>query len=266
MIEAIDDALLDGTQQVVISASGASLLGGEATLNVSDHETLSASVTRTEIVENEGGLASLVIRRNNTDNSDALTVAIAGAQSQIDIDNVVTIPASQPQIAIPIQPINDDEPEAPVELTFSLTASGYISPAEAQLLLVDDEQPLFQNPANPFDIDADGETTTSDAFRAINELSRRQGETVDLDPTSTQPNGIFFDTNGDYRLTPLDALIVINHLNRLGIQGQSIVAEPENVSDAMRFSTPAISANDDDDDTLVVRDHVFSQLAPNEQR
>mgnify|MGYP003662912816 CR=1 FL=1 len=245
-VDAVDDTLLDGLQQVAFAASGTALLPAQVTLNVADHETISASVSGNQIAENRPGSIQLTVRRSNTDLAAPLTIAIGGRQSEVDIDAEITIAAQMQELTIPISPIDDDEPEPTSHLTYTFTAAGYVS-GEVEFSILDDEPPLFQNAANRYDIDGNGEVLVADALRAVNELSRRQGQSSFLDPQTQQPNGVFFDVNGDYQFTALDALIVINELSRQ----RSSLAETESTIESIAMSSSAALVNlspDSDDE------------------
>ncbi len=77
----------------------------------------------------------------------------------------------------------------------------------------------WQNLAQPSDVNNDGNVTSGDALRIINELSRRAfsdpvtAEVKDPSSVSPWPN-LYFDQSGDRLATALDALRVINQLAR----------------------------------------------------
>ncbi len=214
-VSAVDDALLDGTQSVTLTAAGSGLINGTTTLAVTDVETLTASFTAAAIFENAAvGSFALTVRRSNTDNSQPLTVNIAGnVPSQITVPTTATIPAGSAAVSVPVQPINDDLAERPLSLVFRFTAAGYVGDDE-NLILIDDEPNVFQNPDDPFDVDGDGSVIPRDALRIINALTRR-GMNFVLDPATDDFGTLFPDVNGDYRLTALDALRIINEITRL---------------------------------------------------
>ena len=243
LIDAVDDNLLDGTQSVVVTASGTGLTSGEAILNVSDHETLDVAISANQLIEDQPGSVTLTVSRSNIDVANPLSIALGGRQSQIDIGGSVTIPTGSRSVAIPLSPIDDDDHEPILNLVYTFTAAGYVSD-EVAFSLIDDEPPLFQNPVNRFDIDGNGETTAADALRVINELSRRIGERNFLDPSTSQPHGVFYDANGDYFLTALDALIVINELSRQ----RPAVAEAEAIVGSVASPVIPIREEDEEDE------------------
>ena len=63
-VDAVDDALLDGTQNVAVTASAGGYVSGSDTLDVTDHETLTVEIAADAISEN-GGATTATVRRSN---------------------------------------------------------------------------------------------------------------------------------------------------------------------------------------------------------
>lgn len=236
-VMAVDDNLLDGTQSVTLTASGAGLVSGTVLLSVTDRETITAAFTSPTIREDaEVGSFFLTVTRSNTDIAAPLTISISGnVPSEITVPATATIPGGSHLVRIPVQPINDNDPERSLELVYRIGAAGY-NEVFSNLTLLDDEPPKFQNPLNRFNADGKGDVVPLDALRIINAISRRtQG--AELDPETDSFNELFPDVNGDYRITPLDALMVINEIVRQ--QRQNLVsAEAET-----NLASPGISSS-----------------------
>ena len=66
----------------------------------------------------------------------------------------------------------------------------------------------WHNDLNPNDVNDDGSVTASDAIMVINEMGRRAGSDLPVDRVLRQINAVirFLDTNGDDRITAVDAL------------------------------------------------------------
>ncbi len=213
---AIDDALLDGSQKVTIQAKGTLVDSASIELTVNDVETLTATLSKTEVVENQAGTLLLTIRRSNTDTANALIVSIAGINStELALPGKITIPVGAQQIAVPVDPIDDEDPEKTASFTLVFSAPSYSS-TSVSFDLLDDEPPKFQNPVDAFDVSGLGGLTALDSLQIINQLARQS--TPDLDPETQEADGVFYDVNGDYRVTALDALLVINELSRRRLQ------------------------------------------------
>ncbi len=84
--------------------------------------------------------------------------------------------------------------------------------------------PAFSNPTNALDVNADGMVSALDALHVINELNRNGTRALSgaAEPAAARaasaesravPSG-YVDVNADGSITPLDALIVVNALNR----------------------------------------------------
>ena len=246
-VTAVDDALLDATQAVTLTASGTGLVSGTTALSVTDFEALTASLSTATVNENApAGTIFLIIARPN--NGAAVTVTISGnVSTEITIPSSATIDAGSRQVRVPLDPINDADPERSLALAYRVTAPGYIDDILAVVLL-DDEKPLFQNPIDRFNADGLDGVKALDALKVINFLSRRR-ENLDLNPDAEAPNGFFADVNGDYRITALDALQVINEIARR--RRQTIASSEQQVNDKIaapplenRTTTAAEATND----------------------
>ena len=89
---------------------------------------------------------------------------------------------------------------------------------------------LYQNPAQPLDVNADGNVSPIDALTVINSLNSEGTRSVLVLGDSIGDMGDYlnsqkylFDTNGDFAITPIDVLSVINHLNgSAGGEGEAV--------------------------------------------
>ena len=90
----------------------------------------------------------------------------------------------------------------------------------------------WQNPTNPYDVNADGSVSPIDVLQIVNRLNRNQP--LPVPPTATDKPAPYYDVNGSNTLEPNDALQVINVLNAGGGEGEgessvgamSLVAAP----------------------------------------
>ncbi|MBT4693719.1 MAG: hypothetical protein HOB73_10275, partial [Planctomycetaceae bacterium] len=89
---------------------------------------------------------------------------------------------------------------------------------------------LYQNPAQPLDVNADGNVSPIDALTVINSLNSEGTRSVLVLGDSSGDMGDYlntqqylYDTNGDFAITPIDVLSVINHLNgSAGGEGEAV--------------------------------------------
>lgn len=211
-INAVDDNLLDGPQTVTFTASATGVQPGSAQLTVVDFETLTATFSVASIREDDGpGAATLTVRRNNSDISSPITVAVGGGQaSRIEMPSSIIIPAGAQQVVVPVVPIDDEIDQQPQTLEYQFTASGY-QPATSSIIIVGDEPPPFQNPTDAFDVDGDGLVQPLDALRVL-VFIRQNGS----GPLSGRPQAgdYFVDVNGDNEVNPLDALLILREIGQ----------------------------------------------------
>lgn len=228
-VSAIDDNLLDGGQVVLFTATAAGFISANAGLTVNDAESIIATMSAAEVLENaSSGSVSLTVARSNTDSLSSLTVSLTGdAADSLGLGSTITIPAGQQQVVIPIELQDDSLQQGPRNYQLTFTAAGYAA-GSASLKVNDDEPAFYQNPENRLDVNGDTFVTPIDALRILNELNLNGGPRQ-LDPASEPLGENFYDTSGDYFLTPLDALIVINSLNR----SPTAVPEGESTHDSI---------------------------------
>lgn len=141
-LQAIDDTLLDGTVRVKLLANTAGIYSNEAWMNVLDDEKLSLTAQPSTIAENSGaGAAILVVKRNNTDLGQSITVSLASSDpSEAQVPAEIVIPAGQSSVSIGITAIDDNVFDGTQFLTIHATATGY---ANASIpFAVTDYQPV----------------------------------------------------------------------------------------------------------------------------
>jgi len=129
-VAGLDDDLLDGTQTAAITATAAGYMSGVNTIDVTDHETLTVIIVPSAISEN-GGMATATIKRSNTDDAQALTVALAADDSsEATVPPSVTIPASANSATIDVAAVDDNVLDGTQTVTITATAAGYVSLAD----------------------------------------------------------------------------------------------------------------------------------------
>ncbi|WP_144060025.1 FG-GAP-like repeat-containing protein [Rhodopirellula sallentina] len=103
---AVDDTLLDGTQDVVITASAAGLESGEGELGVTDYETLTMSLSSLSISERDG-FAELILNRNDATAEQSISLSVDDS-TEITVPTSVTFEAGQRTIRVPVSAIDDN--------------------------------------------------------------------------------------------------------------------------------------------------------------
>ena len=97
-IDAVDDAVVDGTQSVVITASGPGFVDGTDNLDVTDNDvaTLMLVIAADSISEGAGAAATTATVSRNTNTTSALLVSLASSDtSEATAPATVTIAAGQ---------------------------------------------------------------------------------------------------------------------------------------------------------------------------
>jgi len=134
-VDAVDDALLDGTQAVTITATADGFPEGSADLQVADHETLTVSLAPTSIAENAGlgAVTGTVTRSNTADLSQALVVNLASSDTtEAGMPATVTIPAGQASATFAVDAVDD----AILDGIQSVSIAAHDSAAAARYLIV----------------------------------------------------------------------------------------------------------------------------------
>jgi hypothetical protein len=108
--------------------------------------------------------------------------------------------------------------------------------SHAEFKLSDVSFSVFQNPEQPTDVNADRQLTPLDALLVVKALNAIGSTSIDVlagqdaageGETSTTIAPPFVDVNGDYQITPLDALLVVNALNSADSVDGNMGAEGE---------------------------------------
>ena len=106
-----------------------------------------------------------------------------------------------------------------------------------------------QNTANPFDVNANGTVDALDVILGINAFSTRQSNIVAQGEFAG--SALFLDVDGNSRFTPVDIILVLNHLvDVVAAQGEQIISDT--------LETPV-----DDDSSVEVADTIFASIEDN---
>ena len=103
----MDDTLLDGTQTAVISASADGYASASVTVQVTDVETLTVTISPAAMSEN-GGNCHGYRQRSNTDRDNPLTVTLNSSdETEATVPSQVVIPAGQPSASFVVTAQDD---------------------------------------------------------------------------------------------------------------------------------------------------------------
>lgn len=82
----------------------------------------------------------------------------------------------------------------------------------------------WRNPADNFDVNADQRITPLDALQVINEFKRRSATEGGSQLSDAYPPGQpYVDVDGSGTVSALDALLVVNHLRRFGLESRKLI-------------------------------------------
>ncbi len=143
-ITAVDDALLDGTQTVTVTASAAGIADSTVSLEVTDHEQLTVTLADAAISENGASTTGTVTR---TDATGELTVSLASSDtSEATVPASVTILDGAATATFTVSSVDDTVVDGDQAVTVTATAAGYQSGA-ATVDVIDDELSVVLTPS-----------------------------------------------------------------------------------------------------------------------
>jgi len=108
-------------------------------------------------------------------------------------------------------------------------------------------QNSWRNPAEPLDVNADGQITALDVLLVVNWLNTTGAGQLGAAPSPSSPGFVYIDVNGDNFVTAVDALQVVNHLNNQA-QSQRASASVARALAVEQVAAAGYSSTDEDDD------------------
>jgi len=151
-----EDALLDGSQNVTVTATVANWTPATASLQVLDNEPLNLTVTLpAALLESAGTVAAAgTVSVAGTLLADLTVSLVSSDLSELAVPSNVTIPSGNSSATFSLTLVNDALVDATQSVEVTASATGFAS-GSAVISVMDDEQPAL--PANP--VPADGLTT-----------------------------------------------------------------------------------------------------------
>ncbi len=217
-ISAVDDDTLDSTQVVQLQAQATGYVDSAAPLSVTDHETLSLTLPRSEVMEIDYEMATLT-RSNVDDQAEVMVNVTAVDADEVVIPATVTIPANENSVEFRVKAFYDGQIDGRQTVVITAMSAGFMD-GTTQLDVIDNPRP-WQNPRKPMNVDNDpqGNVTPRDVLIVLNTINR-EGSLI-LEPPETEPE-FFIDVSGDNRLSPKDVLIIVNYLNDGDGEGEAV--------------------------------------------
>ncbi len=160
-INAVEDKLLDGEQNVTVSASAAQHTGDTASITVEDAEFLTVAVSVPLVWEKDDNPAAVAtISRSNTDPADpqflkSLVVNLSSSDTtELTVPTTVTIPPGQASVTAALSVVDDNLVDGDQSVTVVAGANGYAS-GESSILVRDIDTATLTLAFTPAVIDED---------------------------------------------------------------------------------------------------------------
>jgi len=211
-VDAIDDAIFDGSQIVVFSAISDGYESATAQITVLDFQPLSIVLQANELNEEtpaqQTTQAQISIRSPSP--AGGLTIRLtSNAPSQLVVPSSIQILAGSTSVMFPVSVVDDFVPQGRRTVRINGSGDGVIATA-VDLVITDNDPAYWTNPILPVDVNNNGDADPLDVLIVINEINRNDARS--LDPNFDR--GLqFVDVNRDGDIGPLDVLIIINFIN-----------------------------------------------------
>lgn len=195
----LDDAIVDGVQAVTIAVAADGHAAADARLVVDDDDTptLTLAIDADSISEQDG-VATATVHRNTIDGPLAVSLSSSDAD-QAGVPASVTIPAGSMAVTFEIVAVDDTIVDGSQTISVTAVADGH-SGDSVQLTVVDND---VRPPEPPIETPL---------------VEQAQEPNISNQPVpafATQEVNVM-DVSGDGQITPLDVLIIVNHLNGAG--------------------------------------------------
>ena len=212
-VDALDDALFDGDQIVVLSASSSGYESASVRVTVTDYQPLSLVLQAGEVNEEEAATrttqAEISIRSPAL--IGGLTLQLTASEpSQLSIPATVQITAGATSAVFQISAIDDFVPQGRRTVRISASGNGVITTG-ADITITDNDPAYWTNPINIFDVNDNKGIDPLDVLAIINEINLRGTRSLNPNFDLGLP---FVDINRNGQIDPLDVLMVINEINR----------------------------------------------------
>lgn len=212
-IDAVDDALFDGSQIVTFTASSVGYESATASLTVTDFQPLSLVLQANEVNEENADFRTTEARISIRSPAPAngLTIQLVASQpEQLLVPATIRIPAGLMSASFPVTAIDDFVPQGRRIVRINATGDGVIA-AAVDIAISDNDPAFWTNPVSPFDVNNNGDTDPLDVLIIINEINLNGTRSLNPSLDRSLP---FVDVNRNGQIDPLDVLAVINEINR----------------------------------------------------
>ncbi|MFT5528283.1 MAG: hypothetical protein ACI9HK_006272 [Pirellulaceae bacterium] len=150
-VDSVDDAIVDGTQPVTITASAATFADGTDDINVTDDDvpTLALTIDLATMPEN-GGTSNATVSRNTDTTADLVVTLASNDTSEATVPVSVTILAGQTSATFTVTAVDDGISDGDQLVGIIATTAGFLS--SSQPITVIDIGGANQDPTSPNDV------------------------------------------------------------------------------------------------------------------
>ena len=212
-VDAIDDALFDGAQVVVLGASSDGYESATIQITVTDHQPLSLALQANEVNEEDAvtRTTQAEISVRSPAPAGGLTLQLTVSEpSQLTLPATVQILAGATSVVFQVSAFDDFAPQGRRTVRISATGNGVIATG-ADITITDNDPAYWTNPSSIFDVNNNNDIDPLDVLVIINEINRSGTRSLNPNFDLGLP---FVDVNRNGQIDPLDVLIVINEINR----------------------------------------------------
>ena len=212
-VDAIDDALFDGTQTVIIIGTSAGYESGNTSFQVFDYQPLSLALQSNEVNEENAALRSTQVEvsiRSPAPSGGVTVQLVSSEPNQLTVPSTVQIAAGQSSASFAVSAIDDFVPQGRRTVRISASGADLIA-AAVDIAITDNDPAYWTNPNNPFDVNNNGDVEPLDVLIIINEINLHGSRSLNPGLDRSLP---FIDVNRNGEIDPLDVLLVINEINR----------------------------------------------------
>jgi len=178
-----------------------------------------------------------ITRSGNTAGDLTVQLSIGGSATVDDdfsaIATTAVIVDGQTSVTVTLTPVDDDVAESEETVTLTVEPQGAYSigaASTAAVNIADNDGSLFQNPADPTDVNDDGNTSPLDVLLVVSYINAGG---VSALPDQRDPGEPYCDVDGNGSVTPLDVLLVIDFINKQAVatsEGEAVREDVEQSS------------------------------------
>jgi len=211
-VDAIDDAMFDGSQLVTVAAQAPGYVSASLQLTVTDYQPLALVLQANELNEENAALRAtqaIVSVRSPAPPGGLILQLSSSEPSQLIMPATVVIPAGAESAPFLVSAVDDFAPQGRRSVRIIAMGNG-VTAASIDLVITDSDPAYWTNPVLAVDVNNNQEADPLDVLAIINEINLRGTRNLNPNLDRALP---FVDVNRNGQIDPLDVLMVINEIN-----------------------------------------------------